>query len=173
MRRTTCLGLAPSRWCETQSGSIPAHTVRPVAARVHREWELTLLCLTIPGASRVAPARTAGFGKPDATYCLGRKHTIHDADLRSDIVVIAVQLRDLEVLVVIGRVQEVRSLCGCMTLSVHGIISRFAPRVYTSAGTYSHLRPSFFDYVLSQWTGFAITHRPGKYFRPWSQPQVA
>ena len=61
----------------------------------------------MPGASSVAPG--ASPRQPDAI----REHvrhepTVHHADLRSDIVVIGVQLRDLEVLVVVGRIQQVR-----------------------------------------------------------------
>lgn len=87
---------------------------------------LTPLRLTMPGASRVAPTYSRGqavsishssmnpmhAGDQRRTK-VGRVLTVENANLGSDIVVICIQSRDLEVLVVIGRVQEVGGLCGC------------------------------------------------------------
>ena len=47
------------------------------------------------------------------------------ADDGGDIAVVRVELRDPEVLVVIGRVEKVRRLCGCMTSVV--LLARTSP----------------------------------------------
>ena len=87
----------PNRSCEMRKDSTPgAREISPIPL-----FQMTILTssrLTMPGASRVAPARIASlFGwLTGSSY-----HTIHLRHHGRDIVVIAIQCSYLEVLVVV------------------------------------------------------------------------
>ena len=116
-RRTICSRSGPSRLCGRQSESIPE--ARSAPRRVHAvraEIVLTPLRLTMPGASRVAPVYHQYSVLSDVSRI--EKLTVEDADLGSDVVIIGIELRYFEVLVVIRRVQQVGRLCGWIKVTL-------------------------------------------------------
>lgn len=143
-------GVQPLVWDAIRKYSCVVCPVSPVGVRVHQEVKAYPVALHDTGCLQGRPCAHQGVCSARRHTPLELKLTVHDADLGSHVVIVGVELRYLEVLIVIGGVQQVGCLCGCMTLLVNGISVSSHPGMSRSRDAQSSERPKFVNRGASE-----------------------